>query len=173
MVPGRVHWRPCEDCAGGGSHEGEWIAGCERCEGPAPRPPPAEDVLAASSVVVKVATSVRPTRASEDALQVAVAEALEAARARGELAAEVTREARLEDERGRSVGRIDFLVGEVGLELKVAGFRSEVIRQVAGYARSSRIALIVLASTRAALLTDWPDTLVGKPIVLVHLRRFP
>lgn len=175
MVPAAIPWRPCEACR----HQlgdGRWFEDCSTCSGPAPRTP-APATLAVASLVVKTITGVRTMRSDERSLQDAIGAALEGGTwTPGDptwTTATILREERLVDEIGRSVGRVDFLIGPVALELKVAGHRSEVLRQVAGYARSPRVELLIVASTRAALLTDWPATLVGKPIVLVHLRRFP
>lgn len=46
--------------------------------------------------------------------------------------------------------RIDFLVGDVGLELKLKGPVSAVTRQLMRYAQSSRVASLVLVTTRFA-----------------------
>jgi hypothetical protein len=89
--------------------------------------------------------------------------------------ARVLREEGLVDELGRGVGRVDFLIGDVALELKASLHwqRSDVLRQVTGYARSSRVAVVIVASTRPTILSGFPPTLVGKPVLAVHLRRFP
>lgn len=44
--------------------------------------------------------------------------------------------------------RIDFLVGDVGLELKLKGPVSSVTRQLMRYAQSNRVASLVLVTTR-------------------------
>lgn len=68
----------------------------------------------------------------------------------------------------RGGDRIDFLVGRVGIEVKVAGSRNEVMRQLERYCRSDRIDAILLATTRLQL-TRMPDTLGGKPVVTAPL----
>ncbi len=67
-----------------------------------------------------------------------------------------------------SSNRIDFLVGDIGVEVKVAGSRGEVVRQLQRYALVERIAGLVLVTTclRHAHL---PDTLANKPLRVVHL----
>lgn len=44
--------------------------------------------------------------------------------------------------------RIDFMVGEVGLELKMEGSTANVARQLQRYCRHERVQEIVLATTR-------------------------
>lgn len=67
-----------------------------------------------------------------------------------------------------AAGRIDFLTaGGVGIEVKVAGSRNEIARQVHGYAFVERVHALVLFTTRAthALATD---TMNGKPLAVVR-----
>lgn len=61
--------------------------------------------------------------------------------------------------------RIDFLVGDVGIEVKVKGERTP-IRQLTRYAESSWVAGLLLVTTRAAGV---PSTLLGKPVAVVSL----
>lgn len=64
--------------------------------------------------------------------------------------------------------RIDFLVGDIGIEVKVAGSRADVIRQLHRYSQEERIAVLVLATTcmRHARM---PESLSDKPVRVVHL----
>lgn len=67
--------------------------------------------------------------------------------------------------------RIDFLVdGNVGLEVKVAGSRADVIRQLFRYAESHRLTHLVLASTRWAHAA-MPPAMLGKPVSVLPLYR--
>lgn len=45
--------------------------------------------------------------------------------------------------------RIDFLIGDVGLEVKVAGSAAEVHRQLERYSKHDRIKSLVLVSSKA------------------------
>ena len=47
--------------------------------------------------------------------------------------------------------RIDFLVGRVGLEVKVAGGRGAVVRQLERYAKHDCIESLVLVTTKSTL----------------------
>lgn len=70
-------------------------------------------------------------------------------------------------------GRIDFLVGRVGIEVKVRGSRAAVARQCQRYAAVPTIDAVVLVSTRASLMSGLPAQLCSKPFHHVHLRTFP
>lgn len=70
------------------------------------------------------------------------------------------REARLSDR-----DRIDFLVGDVGIEVKTMGSRSAVIRQLSRYAQSDDINELILASSVRRLLFAIPEEILG---VTVH-----
>ena len=65
-------------------------------------------------------------------------------------------------------GRIDFLLGNIGLEVKVAHISSprEIHRQLVRYARSPEIAHLVLATGRSVQLGE-----IGKPHRVVSLGR--
>ncbi len=62
---------------------------------------------------------------------------------------------------------VDFLVGDVALECKVAGGLNEVLRQLRRYAEQQDVAAVVLLTSRAHHRP--PATLAGKPVLVVHL----
>lgn len=64
--------------------------------------------------------------------------------------------------------RIDFLVGRVGLEVKVKGAPAGVLRQLQRYAGSDQIGHLVLVTTVARHL-DMPATIGGKPLTVCPL----
>ncbi len=72
--------------------------------------------------------------------------------------------------------RIDFLVqyhGEqVGIEVKIRGSRSAVVRQLMRYAGSHVVDSLVLATSRTQL-TQLPDTMRGKPVLPAICWRLP
>jgi hypothetical protein len=64
--------------------------------------------------------------------------------------------------------RIDFLTaGGVGIEVKIAGSRNEILRQVHGYAQADRVLAVVLFTTRATHALA-AESLNGKPLVVVR-----
>lgn len=71
---------------------------------------------------------------------------------------EFTREAYLE-----GLDRIDFLVGTVGIEIKVGGSLSHVTRQIHRYLQCDQISGIVLLTGRLKH-TNVPMTMSGKPV---------
>lgn len=79
---------------------------------------------------------------------------------------EVTREAKLGE-----TDRVDFLVGNVAVEVKVDGRTMQVARQLRRYMESDRIQALVLVTTRAKHKA-LPQTLGGKPLVVVWLPPF-
>ena len=95
---------------------------------------------------------------SEDELQLAIAEVFDAAGIAHE------REVYLS-----SVDRPDFLIGDIAVEVKTKGSRAEVIRQLYRYASHSRVAAIVLATTRAQ--HRMPERISGKPVSVAYLGR--
>lgn len=66
--------------------------------------------------------------------------------------------------------RIDFLVGETGIEVKINGSPSEIIRQLGRYAAHEHITALVLASSRIRLIRGIPATIHGVPVIPVALR---
>ena len=57
--------------------------------------------------------------------------------------------------------RIDFMVGTVGIEVKIKGTRAQIIRQLARYIRDDRVHEIVLAATSRRVLATAPDEIAG------------
>lgn len=76
------------------------------------------------------------------------------------------REVRLSD-----ADRIDFLVGDIGLEVKTAGTRTQVIRQLHRYAQHERIGELVLATTRWSHASSLPVAMSGKRLSILPLYR--
>lgn len=66
--------------------------------------------------------------------------------------------------------RIDFLVGETGIEVKINGSPSEIVRQLGRYAASERVTALILASSRIRLIQGIPATIHGVPVHAVALR---
>ncbi len=64
--------------------------------------------------------------------------------------------------------RLDFLAGDVAVELKVDGSAAALLRQLDRYAAHERVGAIVVVSTRARHL-EMPAALRGKPVHLVSL----
>ncbi len=62
-------------------------------------------------------------------------------------------------------GRIDFLVGTVGVEVKVAGTWQNVRRQIAGYLQHATLSAMVVVTSKARH-DRLPAELVGKPVVV-------
>lgn len=96
---------------------------------------------------------------SEDALQFAIAVAL----TNGGIAHE--REVRLD-----GAGRIDFLAGDVGIEVKVAGSAANVRRQIDRYCRSDRLAALILVTDRVRHLAVQVRS-NGKPVHVISIAR--
>jgi len=67
--------------------------------------------------------------------------------------------------------RIDFLIGEIGVEIKVGGSPSSVLRQIARYATSIRVSKLVLLVTRARIASLVPPAINGKAVTVVAIGR--
>jgi hypothetical protein len=66
--------------------------------------------------------------------------------------------------------RIDFLVGDVGIEVKVAGGTASVLSQMARYAAHARIGSLLLVTSRHAhIRSGFPETFNGKPARAISL----
>lgn len=72
------------------------------------------------------------------------------------------REARLTNEE-----RVDFLVGRVAVEVKTAGNRVSVMRQLSRYAQCEDVDAIVLVTAKQTL--GCPASIGGKPITVVRI----
>lgn len=111
--------------------------------------------------IVKVLSGHLFRSTTEADLQVAIGELL---RAHG---IEHAREVQL----GSRADRIDFLVGDVGVEVKIDGGVNEVARQLQRYAQSDKIAHLVLATRLRRHVSGLEGgAFNGK---LVHVVRLP
>lgn len=108
--------------------------------------------------VVQALSTVRFNFATEDDLQLGIGQAL------GTIPHE--REVIL-----AGAGRIDFLVGDVGIEAKIKGGISAITRQLARYAQHDRIGALVVVTAKEQHRLQIPGELGGKPIRVVCLRR--
>lgn len=63
--------------------------------------------------------------------------------------------------------KIDFLVGDVGIEVKVAGSATMVSRQILRYLRSSDLNSIIVVTARVN--HQLPEELDGKTITVVYV----
>ena len=61
--------------------------------------------------------------------------------------------------------RIDFMVGSLGVEIKVKGASHAVMRQLLRYTEHARITELILFTTHAQIVV--PDVLGGKPVSTV------
>ena len=77
----------------------------------------------------------------------------------------VEREVRFES------GRIDILIGRIGIEVKVAGRASSVLRQIERYAGEDAIDALVLVTNRAGHQRLPTTTLGGKPLAILGLAK--
>lgn len=64
--------------------------------------------------------------------------------------------------------RIDFLVDRIGIEVKVDGSISQVLRQLWRYAQRPEISSLILVTSRAKH-GPTPPAMNGKPVFCVHL----
>lgn len=63
--------------------------------------------------------------------------------------------------------RIDFLCGDVGIEVKIGGGISALTRQLSRYADSERIAALVVVTSRNQHRVQLPRRINDKPIAVV------
>lgn len=83
----------------------------------------------------------------------------------------VLRSAGLEYEREVKIGpgsRIDFLVGDVGIEVKIGGSLQAATRQLHRYAQCDRIGSLILVSSRL-FHSYFPEMLNDKSLRVVNL----
>lgn len=78
---------------------------------------------------------------------------------------EFLREYRLSDQ-----DRIDFFGAGVGIEVKVSGSNSDIIRQLHRYAQSLEITALILFTTKSRHLRGLPSAINGKA-VFGHIQR--
>lgn len=64
--------------------------------------------------------------------------------------------------------RVDILVGDVGVEVKVRGGVESLLRQLQRYATHDRIGALVVVTTMARHRA-LPTTVGGKPVRVIHL----
>ena len=67
---------------------------------------------------------------------------------------------------GAKTGRIDFMVGNTGLEIKVKGGARAIHRQCVRYCDHPSVEALVLATTRAISLPT-----LSKPVLILDLSR--
>jgi hypothetical protein len=65
--------------------------------------------------------------------------------------------------------RIDFLVGSVGIEVKINGSVDNLIRQLSRYATADVISELLVVSSRCKLTGGMPPSLSEKPITTLSL----
>lgn len=114
-----------------------------------------------AAFIVDVLQSTTLQYITEDDLQAAITTAL------GSAGVPADREVRLSD----GVSRIDLLVGDVGIEVKIGGAAPSVIRQLARYAKCAEISTLILITTRArhSASLDRIETLIDKPLLVCSL----
>ncbi|QGZ17184.1 Cas4 family exonuclease [Arthrobacter phage DrYang] len=104
-------------------------------------------------------SSTQHTWTTEDELQHSIAETLKAA------GLDVTREVTLDG----GLGRVDLMVGKVGVEVKIKGSWQQLTRQVMRYARAEEIKALLVITTKAAHAKHVPVQAFGVPILTVFL----
>lgn len=60
--------------------------------------------------------------------------------------------------------RIDFLVGDVGIEVKVGGSLASVTRQLHRYSEFDKISSLILVTSRMCHGLNLPNSMNGKPL---------
>jgi len=66
---------------------------------------------------------------------------------------------------------VDFLIGVIGVEVKVSGGPSEITRQLMRYAASPKVEGLILVTRKMQHARAIPDELAGKPVKTVTLER--
>lgn len=67
-----------------------------------------------------------------------------------------------------AVGRIDFLAGRVGIEVKIDGSLAALTRQAFGYLQDDRVDELLVVTTLHRLCQLEP-VMAGKPVVACHV----
>lgn len=65
--------------------------------------------------------------------------------------------------------RIDFLIESIGVEAKISGSATEILRQLQRYAASPRVSELVLVTRKLQHARQFPPTVAGKPLHLAVL----
>jgi hypothetical protein len=99
------------------------------------------------------------TFTTEDELQAGISEHLTAA------GIEHTREVRL----SAGLGRVDLMVGQVAVEVKIAGGWQALARQVMRYTHAAEVDGILVVTTKMAHLQALPTQMGAKPIIGMFL----
>lgn len=89
--------------------------------------------------------------------------------------AQVLTDAGLEFSREVSLSRndrIDFLVGDIGIEVKVEGGLAEVTRQLHRYFQFEQIGSVLLITTRMRHAMNLPASINDKPLLTIALTNF-
>lgn len=66
--------------------------------------------------------------------------------------------------------RIDFMIGSVGLEVKIGGGISALTRQLARYATHPAVSALVVVTAKEQHRLQLPSVLNGKPLHVIALR---
>jgi hypothetical protein len=66
-------------------------------------------------------------------------------------------------------GRLDFLCGDVAIEVKIKGSLADLTRQVHGYLKDPTLAGLLIVTTRSAH-RDLPSEISGKPVGVAWIR---
>jgi plasmid stability protein len=65
--------------------------------------------------------------------------------------------------------RIDFLIGDVGIEVKIGGSPAEIFRQLMRYAQLPQVASFVVVTDKKRIVNGLPLRVLGKPLDVVSL----
>ena len=107
--------------------------------------------------IVKFIQSRRWPLSDEKSLQASIAEQLNVAR--------VSYEREVQLAKGDIV---DFMIGDVAVEVKIGGQRRAIFRQCMRYCEHDRVSHLILATNVALGL---PGTMAGKPVSIASLGR--
>lgn len=62
---------------------------------------------------------------------------------------------------------VDFMVGDVAVEVKVEGSPTQVLRQILRYLEYGEVSALVLVTRRAGSARGIPPQVLGKPVIVV------